>query len=130
MVKEMDTGRRPSLFTALAKLRGLKNRARASSTDSTHSNISNMSENVNTKESVLRIQTPDKCDDNKDCELPPPNVNTGLTPVSQAKLMLLKEVSNETDASSPDKNNNFLKLQHIKVDHNNVDEDDVITPLE
>eukprot|EP01083_Nonionella_stella_P051037 135535_1 len=67
MVQEWETGRRPSLFTALAKLRGIKNRSRMSSTDS----------------------------DNEEKEKPKElGLHPALDNV---KLQLLKEVSDETD---------------------------------
>ena len=85
MVKEWESGRRPSLFTALAKLRGgmLKNRARAGSTDSTHSNISTMSEKE-TKEinfAGLRVRSVNKSGDESEGPITPlETYNDGVFP--------------------------------------------------
>mmetsp|Transcript_54324 Transcript_54324/g.48900 ORF Transcript_54324/g.48900 Transcript_54324/m.48900 type:complete len:526 (+) Transcript_54324:49-1626(+) len=151
-VKEWENGRRPSLFTALAKLRGMKNRARANSTDSvhsTHSNISAMSSADNKSDNVDNINNnnnstnngllavvvnnhSNKSDDN--------NPVSPISPLGQIDLHILKEVSNETDDDNilaATKNKNELDLnylsKHIASDtkeKSDNDTDDPITPLE
>eukprot|EP00483_Globobulimina_turgida_P001567 UN01569 len=127
MVQEWESGRRPSLFTALDKLRGMKMSSRHRRVVSTDSNISNMSENAN-ECNALKIETKEL--EGKDNELPPPDALSGLTPVAQAKLQLLKEVSNETDVSDHLSPVNKMKFQHFKVGNVRDEEEDVITPLE
>jgi len=122
MVKEWENGRRPSLFTALAKLRGMKNRARANSTDSKDTNISPL------------LQPNDNNNINNN-NIPSPPISP-LDDGGAAKLQLLKEVSNETDddyilsAEKEDVNLDNIS-KHIALDTSKcIDDDDVITPLE
>lgn len=153
-VKEWENGRRPSLFTALAKLRGMKNRARANSTDSvhsTHSNISAMSSadnksdnnnnnNVDTNNGLLSVSISNhhsNNNNNKSDDINP--VSSPITPLDKIDLHILKEVSNETDDDNilaVTKNKNQLDLNHLSKhiasdtkDKSDNDEDP-ITPLE
>eukprot|EP00484_Ammonia_sp_Unknown_P011405 CAMPEP_0197078498 /NCGR_PEP_ID=MMETSP1384-20130603/213151_1 /TAXON_ID=29189 /ORGANISM="Ammonia sp." /LENGTH=583 /DNA_ID=CAMNT_0042517365 /DNA_START=60 /DNA_END=1812 /DNA_ORIENTATION=+ len=132
MVKEWENGRRPSLFTAIAKLRGLKHR-RVNSTDSTHSNISNMSSTDNEPiEQYGNLLQPNVSPNivvspaaEYDHNSPASNVAAvdpaTLSPLGD--LFLLKEVSNETEADEDDKTH---YLEQPVTDN----DDDPITPLE
>ena len=103
MVKQWENGRRPSLFTALAKLRGLKNRTPSASRE----NSMDFDANEDKKNALKGI----------------------ISPNGLKGLKLLREVSDENDTPSTD---NKKDSNHLSVGFEDEEDGDDgnITPLD